>query len=350
MTKQITSEQEARRKRVYDFYNGNRSKGKFFTFQHFKAENIPKSTIYDIIARAENDYGPKRVNGSGRIAEIMTKKRLRDLKRMLDHNSGVSQRQAARKIGCAQSFISQTLKRKILTKYWKKKKIPARTDAQKSNAKTRCGRLYLKFLKSPCVIDDESYFTLSNSNVNSNVGFYSSNVKDTPASVKYWTKTKFEQKLLVYLAFSEQGISKPYFVPSGLAVNQKVYKEECIQKILIPFLKKHHPDNNYLFWPDLASSHYAKTVVQYFIDEKLNFVAKEDSPANVPECRPIEDFWSILKGLVYKGNWKAENLDQLKKRIQYYLKKVDIELIQRLARSVTGRLDNVRRNGVIENQ
>ena len=43
-------------------------------------------------------------------------------------------------------------------------------------------------------------------------------------------------------------------------------------------------------------------------NENVHYVEKADNPANLPECCPIENFWSILKGLVYKNNWHAENL------------------------------------------
>ena len=38
---------------------------------------------------------------------------------------------------------------------------------------------------------------------------------------------KFEKKLVVWLVFSEKGMAEPYFIPSGLAVNQIIYLEEC---------------------------------------------------------------------------------------------------------------------------
>ena len=34
----------------------------------------------------------------------------------------------------------------------------------------------------------------------------------------------------------------------------------CIKKRLFPFIEEHHSDGQYLFLPDLASSHYSKTV------------------------------------------------------------------------------------------
>ena len=84
----------------------------------------------------------------------------------------------------------------------------------------------------------------------------------------------------------------------------------------MPFINRHHLDGQYLFWPYLASAHYAKTVVGYLEEKKVNFVERRDNPANLPECRPIENFWSILKGRVYKSNWQAKNLDQLQKKIR----------------------------------
>ena len=83
--------------------------------------------------------------------------------------------------------------------------------------------------------------------------------------------------------------------------------------------------------------------------KKMHFVEKADNPANLPECRPIKNFWSILKGLVYKDNWYVDNLLRLRSRIKYFLNNVDIELIRSLAQSIPGLVDKVRMNGLIEN-
>ena len=32
-----------------------------------------------------------------------------------------------------------------------------------------------------------------------------------------------------------------------------------------------------------------------------------------PEVRPIEDFWTEIKIIVYDGGWEAEDLDQLRR-------------------------------------
>jgi len=119
---------------------------------------------------------------------------------------------------------------------------------------------------------------------------------------------------------------------------------------LLPYIRKSYENGEYIFWPDQASSHYAKSVFDHFRDENIDFVEKKDNPANVPEIRPIEDFWSLLKKDVYAKGWKAKNTDQLITRIKYCLKKIDKNVVQQLAMSTKKRIDHVRRHGVIECQ
>ena len=102
------------------------------------------------------------------------------------------------------------------------------------------------------------------------------------------------------------------------------------------------------FQPDLASSHYAETVCDFMIESKINFVEKYENPANLPECRPIEQFWAILKQKVYNGNWKAKNVDQLKNRIIYMATQVDRSFLANLFKSMVRTMKNIGRNGVIE--
>lgn len=344
----MKSKQEIDRERVYNYYLKHRNEGKRATVEHFKGEKMHERTIYRIIQRAENDSGHERVEGSGRIAKIMIPKNIKRLKSMFNHKDGISQRQAARKFGCDQSYICKTLKEKTTIRKRKKIKIPKRNEDQKAKAKRLCGRLYRKTVSKSIILDDESYFTLGHSTINGNANFYSSDVSQTPASVKFQPTAKFEPKLLVWICFSEKGMSKPLFRPSGLATNQDIYLNECVKKKIIPFIETNHSDGNYLFWPDLATCHYAKTVTDYLKAKNIKFVEKKDNPPNLPECRPIEDFWSFLKGKVYEKNWQAKDLDQLRRRIEYCLKKLDPNVVQGMAQTVRSRLDFVRRNDIVE--
>lgn len=160
------------------------------------------------------------------------------------------------------------------------------------------------------VIDDELYFFLAqNNNLPGNI---------TPARVKHDQRLKYPKKLLVWLAVSPEGVSKPFYRPSGIAINQWVHKE-ALEKHLKPLLRANYPNGGYVFWPDLASSHYAHRVVDYLKSENIELVPKEMNPANVPYARSIEDFWAepqtqSLRGrsaVSEYGSIEAQNRDVL---------------------------------------
>jgi hypothetical protein len=195
-------------------------------------------------------------------------------------------------------------------------------------------------------MDDESYFSLSHSTIPQNQWYYAHCKGDAPDAQKTTTRQKFEQKVLVWIAISDQGLSRPFFCPSKQAVNQQVYSSECIEKRLAPFVAEHHSDGNYLFWPDLASSHYARSTLAKFDELGIQYVPKDLNPPNVPQLRPIEDFWGWLKQLVYQQGWKGKNLEQLQRRIKYCLGKVDQGAVRNMMEQVKGSIHIARAEGV----
>ena len=122
--------------------------------------------------------------------------------------------------------------------------------------------------------------------------------------------------------YAPRGISEPFVMASGNAVDQFVYRDSCLTPRLLPFIKKNHSDRNYIFWPDQTGCHYAEHSLVFLCENLIHLVDKVDNLANLPEVRPIEDFWSILKAKVYENNWKAKTLHQLEVRIKKCLKEV----------------------------
>ena len=338
---------ELLRKRICQFFQKNSENGNKATLQHFLAEAVARSTIYDAIQRVKSGIGAVRRVGSGRIPVKMPKEKIARLARQFDHKDGKSQRSAAREYGIDQSYVCKLLKG-LSIKCRTKKTIPDRTLAQAAAAKSKCRILAEKYKGFQWILDDKSYFTLSHSSLSGNSFFYSTDVAKSTPKVKYVKKAKFEKKLLVWAAISSKGISKILIFPKCHAVNQYIYKEECLQRRLIPFINKYHQDDEFIFWPDLASSHYAETVCDFMIESKINFVEKYENPANLPECRPIEKFWGILKEKVYKHNWRAKNLDQLAKRIRFMAAQIDRSLLADLFTSMIRTMKEIGRHGVIE--
>jgi hypothetical protein len=172
-----------------------------------------------------------------------------------------------------------------------KNESPAYTEDQINKIKTQCRHLYRKSQGMDFVIDDEHYFTLFKSNIPENTWHYTDDKDNCPSDVKFYKKQKFEKKIMIWIAMSPKGLSSPFFIPSGLAINQNVYKDDCLAKILIPYIHQHYPKAGYIFWPDKASSHYSKTVKECISGENINFVEYNDNPTNLPQARPVEDFF-----------------------------------------------------------
>lgn len=274
----------------------------------------------------------------------MTKKGLKRLERLFNNKDGTSQNDASQMFNCTQQYISKSLK-KVGIKPRKKQKSPAYTEEQIMKVKSNCRWMTKNYRDKDFILDDESYFTLSKMQMPGNDIYYTKDPNTAPDNVKYKPKKKFEPKVMLYIAVSSKGVSEPYFKPSGLAINKEIYKNECLAKILIPFIKKYHTNDDYVFWPDKASSHYANATMQFLEDENIPYVPKLRNPTNLPQCRPVEDFFGELSSLVYKKGWKANSIKQLKTRIKKCLKKMDTTGVQRACLKIKTKLRSVADKG-----
>jgi transcriptional regulator with XRE-family HTH domain len=337
---------EALKKNLQEYFLKNPNLGRRHYFQLFSSLGATKTSLNRWLVLLEQNEPLTRKIGSGRIPVFATKATITRVKKIFNHRSGCSQRKAARKLGSSQSTISRILKERTEIVCRKRTKRPLLSDKQKLAARPKCRRLHQDYKGDDFILDDESYFTLANTTLAGNDRFYSDDLSKTPDSIKNKYKSKYEQKTLVYIAISTRGVSAPIFFKTGLAVNQHIYRDECLKKRLIPFIHKYHRDGKYVFWPDLASSHYALSVQDYLRSENIRFVPKNLNPANVPKVRPIEDYWGILKQKVYENDWSAVNIPQLVKRIKYCVTKLDKKLIQKICQSTHKRLNAAARFGI----
>ena len=132
--------------------------------------------------------------------------------------------------------------------YRKHEKIPKYTIEQQIKAKKRrelVNQLYN--MKSLLVIDDEKYFCFAGDNMPGNSGYYTNIKRNIPRSVCFVGKEKFLKKLLMWIAISDCGMSKPLFhISKAVAINTSIYINQCLGKRL-PFILKYYSDLNYLF-------------------------------------------------------------------------------------------------------
>lgn len=262
--------------------------------KRFIAVGLAKTTVYRWIRQYQATGNIERRIAPGRPVKIATKKNIRSLALRFNNRHGRSQRVVAGQFGCSQQYISAMLRKHTTIRCLKKLKRPLMNEQQKQAARPKCRAMYRLYGKQDFIIDDESYFTLSNTGVPGNDRFYTNDLNTTPESVKYNLCEKYPPKLLVWLAISPKGVTKPHFLTSGLAVNADTYLG-ILKSKLEPLIKRCYKDGGFVFWPDLASSHYASKVLDYLKNKNIPIVLRSINPANLPKVRPIEDFWANLK-------------------------------------------------------
>jgi hypothetical protein len=332
---------DALKENLYNFYTANKHLSRKEIFDRFIAIGAPERSLNRWLCNLEQNKTLKRKKGSGRIAKKATPKVIKAIKRKFNHRTGCSQRKTASAFNLTVSHVNYILKKYSDIRKYKKFKRPLMNDQQRAQLRPKCRKLLNKYRDYNFIIDDESYFTLSHTTQPGNDIFYSNNIQKTPESVKNKYEIKYEKKVLVWIAISPKGMTEPFFRESGLAINRFVYRDECLDPYLLPFIKKYHRNDQYVFWPDQASAHYAKEVKDWLNSKNIEFVPKYLNPANAPKTRPIEDFWGILKGKVYAKNWSAKSIPELKRKIRICLKEMDVNLVQSIAGSVQKRLDTL---------
>lgn len=341
-------DREQLQKRIVQHYINVANKHKNITVNHFLQEKIPRQTIYSIIKRYEESGYVADKPRSGRPKKL-SRGQLTRLKRLVNKKTGISLRRIGPKFKVSYQTISNHLKA-LGIRYYKKQRAPKYTDKQLGEIPTRARRLYRTLSNNDfeLIMDDEKYFLLQDQSVPTNRGFYTCDKRATPPEVKFKRTQKFEPKILVWIAISEKGISKPFFSKQKQAVGQTTYLNECIIARLMPFIASCHNKDKVLFWPDLATSHYGHEVLQYLNQKGVQFVDKEFNPQNCPQARPIETLWSILKNMVYDEGWEAKTIDQLQRRIARKLKEIDMKVVQNMFSGIRKQLRKIADNGPYE--
>lgn len=311
----------------------------------FKDKPISRRTIFTVLKDCRD--GKKQENKSipGRPPKLSART-TRKLLSSAKNKVGQSTRKLARKFGISNSTVHGILSKNNVI-YRKRRRAPKYTAEQLEKIPICCRALRRNHFANGkfIILDDESYFTFSHHELSGNDGFYTDNIEATPDDVKYAGKSKFEPKVLVWAAISSKGLSVPLIRPNkSKAVDSDVYIGQCLPK-LKQFIGKFHAGDEIMFWPDLASCHYSKKTLHWLTEQKIPFVPKKDNPPNVPQARPIENFWSVLKRMVYDNGWEARNEQQLINRIKRKLKEIDINTVQNLNRDIRSTLRKIEDHG-----
>ena len=85
------------------------------------------------------------------------------------------------------------------------------------------------------------------------------------------------------------------FRKSGYAIDQYVYLDECLEPYLMSFIENYHKEDKYVFWPDLASAHYAFLFRDWLNSKKTPFLPKISIQQTCQKSIQLKFFGVFLK-------------------------------------------------------
>lgn len=258
-------------------------------------------------------------------------------------NRSASIRDLAKKFKTTIGMI-QRIKRRHDLKTYKKQKVPKQSPEQQHRAKTRARKLYEQILEHPnqCILMDDETYVKEDSRMLPGPQFYTKTVGESlPIAETTVAMGKFSEKVLVWQAICTCGLRSSAFFTKG-TINSQIYMNECLKKRLLPLYKKH--DVPPLFWPDLASAHYAKSTLQWLSENNISFVEKDINPPNCPQLRPIERYWAIVKGIFKKEGSLSLSMSDFKKNWSVASRKCTKATVQNLMRGVKSKVRAFYRN------
>ena len=112
---------------------------------------------------------------------------------------------------------------------YKREKTLKYSEKQAEKAKNVCQKMTTLLSRSSCclVLDDEKYFTYDGTSMQENDNYFTNDKSKCPDSVRFAEKEKDPNKVMVWVAVSNLGISKPLFRSSkSEAVNLGIYINE----------------------------------------------------------------------------------------------------------------------------
>lgn len=213
---------------------------------------------------------------------------------MIERHRNASTHDLARKCQTSASMI-QRVKRRNGFKTYTKQNRALKTSKQFNEGIDRAKNLtrLLSNNKNSCLIlDDETYVKMDFSQLPRKEFYIKKQGETLPEAMTNFGSVKFPPKRMVWQCICECGDRNQSFFING-TMNSETYIRECLQKRLLPFIRKHNV--SCIFWPDLAPIHYSRASLDWFESNNIQIVPKTANPAAVPEDRPIERYWALCK-------------------------------------------------------
>lgn len=341
---------EALRDLVRHFHFGEANGDPKITLAKFKGTNISETSVRRYIKDSDPSKPSKWKKSPGRPPTETTPRKVQRVAEMFAEDPTTSTRQGAEDMGITQSSFQRIKKKRLFLKTYVQQAVPGYVGTQIPRAEKALRRLERKqFARKRgkvIVMDDETYVPVDPKYLPFRKWYSCSDKRKVDPWFRFKPKNRYFAKYCIWQAIGEDGQVSPPFVAKG-TINGEIYRKECLQKRLIPWLKRTYGGTkDIVFWPDLASIHYTPDCRALLEAHGLEYVAKADNAPKVPQARPVEKFWAICKHRYSQRPRKAKDRLDLAGIWRRMSRKVAEKCGERLMKGVRAKVRKMGREGV----
>lgn len=334
MAFRLTKDQRVAAVKHYYKCNDNAAAAARKLSEDFNINVVQGRNIINLVQKFEDTGSVNDAPRSGRPLTATTNEKGDELIQALQRSPQKSSRRLSAEIGISQKSVLRLLHKRQLTPY-----IPrlfqALHDGDADRRLEFAERFMVLINEDETFIDniwwsDEANFKL-NGHINRHNCVYWSN--QNPHIII--GKEVNLPGVTVWAAISSIGLIGPIFFDGTVNANNYL---QMLQTQFWPRVRQQH---NCYFQQDGAPPHYG-LVVRQWLDEKfagrwLGRRGPLEWPARSPDLTPPDFFlWGVMKDLVYKE--KPRTLQELRQTIEDKFATIDLELCQKVCRSVPDRL------------
>ena len=232
------------------------------------------------------------------------------VKNVFESDTGVSVREAARILDAPASTVSDTKLKYLGIKAYAQQTATKYTAGQPERCKVACRKILYQSRGKVIIMDDETDVNADPTEKQGKRFYHTVSKTDVDDKHRFAPKAKFPKRYLVWQAVDSRGNVSDACV-TDQTMNWKRYLEECLKRRLLPFIKRYHPGKVVLFWPDLATCHYATEVVAWLASQGIPYIQRRDNAPNCPQARPIERFWSLCKRSYRRRSETAQTVHEM---------------------------------------
>lgn len=310
--------------------------------EEYQIHEVQGRNIKSLVRKFEETGSVMDASRSGRPRTATTEAIGDQIRESLTNSPQKSTRRLSQEFGISHVSVFKLLKERKLKAY-----IPRLVHALNDDdwdRRLEFSELFLDMVEADATIldrvwwSDEACFKLNGQINRHNCVYWDS--ENPRVTVE---KSVNSPGITVWAAISSLGIIGPYFFED--TVTGEAYRH-MLQTFFWPRVQQH---DQFYFQQDGAPPHYSRTVRQWL---DYNFAGKWigrrgpiEWPARSPDLTPPDFFlWGVIKNLVYAE--KPRNLQDLRQAIEQKFTTIDLELCEKVCRSIPERLQKcIRHNG-----